>query len=615
MTDERRTAVSNVARLSPDDIATRAFSTSFRGLSEPEVRGFLKRIGEEMQAAAAREQQLRDQVSELEDRLRNPPPLDEQELLEALGDETAKLLRSAREAAADIREKAEETATRIRSEAQADADRVREEAAELLDRRVAEADAEVAAMHRRAEEQIAADREATDAETAAARADADGYAERVRADADVAAEERIASATATGRSMVDEARRVRERVLADLGHRRALLQAQIVELRAGREQLLDAYRVVKRSFLDATTALAAAEDAAAAVRPEPFDAEALEAAMRADDTAGDLADDVVPDVDPEPETDSESATEPEPETDPESATEPEPETESADETEPESGTESADETTPAPDAADAAVEGESGSVSDLFARIREQAEVTEPAPPSAGEAPVDAERVGEQHAGEPAVVEDDEVAEPVVVDAFEQLLAEHLPGAARRAKRALQDEQNEVLDVLRRQKGRPTAEAVLPVPDVQGRHWADALGEAVTAGYGAGAGSERAVPEGLAADLVTMLLEGLRDRLRDAVDNGDPEGVADRVNARYREWRIQHLDALLGDLFAGAYAAGCFDVLPDDTDVRWVPSADGCCADCADNALEAVRKGAPFPTGHTAPLAHPGCRCSVVAVD
>ena len=35
--------------------------------------------------------------------------------------------------------------------------------------------------------------------------------------------------------MVDEARRVRERVLADLAHRRSLLQAQIVELRQGME--------------------------------------------------------------------------------------------------------------------------------------------------------------------------------------------------------------------------------------------------------------------------------------------------------------------------------------------------------------------------------------------
>ena len=43
-------------------------------------------------------------IDELEARLRTPPPLDEQELLEALGEETTRLLRSAREAATDIRD-------------------------------------------------------------------------------------------------------------------------------------------------------------------------------------------------------------------------------------------------------------------------------------------------------------------------------------------------------------------------------------------------------------------------------------------------------------------------------------------------------------------------------
>ena len=60
-----------------------------------------------------------------------------------------------------------------------------------------------------------------------------------------------------GREMLDEAKATRERVLADLARRRSLLQAQIEALRAGRDSLLDAYRVVKRSFLEATGALLA----------------------------------------------------------------------------------------------------------------------------------------------------------------------------------------------------------------------------------------------------------------------------------------------------------------------------------------------------------------------
>ena len=66
--------------------------------------------------------------------------------------------------------------------------------------------------------------------------------------------------------MLDEAHVAHERVLADLGRRRSLLQAQVEELRQGRDRLLEAYRVVKRTFLDATEALAHVEARAATER-------------------------------------------------------------------------------------------------------------------------------------------------------------------------------------------------------------------------------------------------------------------------------------------------------------------------------------------------------------
>src|SRR5439155_6886933 len=69
----------------------------------------------------------------------------------------------------------------------------------------------------------------------------------------------------------------RERVLGDLVRRRALLSAQIEELRGGRDRLLDAYRTVKRTFLEATEALAQVEAHAAVEREahhEPLDVDA-----------------------------------------------------------------------------------------------------------------------------------------------------------------------------------------------------------------------------------------------------------------------------------------------------------------------------------------------------
>ena len=78
-----------------------------------------------------------------------------------------------------------------------------------------------------------------------------------------------------GREMLEEAKSARERVLGDLVRRRALLNGQIEELRGGRDRLLDAYRTVKRTFLEATEALAQVEARAAVERTtshaEPID--------------------------------------------------------------------------------------------------------------------------------------------------------------------------------------------------------------------------------------------------------------------------------------------------------------------------------------------------------
>ncbi len=609
MNNERRTAVPNVARLSPEDIATRSFSTSFRGLSESEVRSFLRRIGSEMTAQAQREQELRDQVAELEERLRNPPPLDEAGLLEALGEETAKLLRTAREAAADIRVKAEESATRIRSEAQTDADAVRAEADEVLDRRVAEAEAEVVGIRQRALD-AAAEVEAS----------AEERAQRLVSESEAAAAATIDAATAQGRSMVDEAKRVRERMLADLGHRRSLLQAQIVELRAGREQLLEAYRAVKRSFLDATAALAAAEERAASQRPERVDPDDLMAAFDAsgDDRAAELSDDIEPDalvsdVEPEPEVELASDVEPGPDAEPEPGpdVEPEPEPEPEPEQEPEVAPES---TT-------------TDGVSGLFARLRAQSTGSPDQMPhddarpetavdeASLETPVDA--APREHTTEvaPEVVLEPEASvdagDPVFA-ARDAMVADVLVLAARRAKRAAQDDQNELLDALRRQKGRPRADDVIVAADAQATVWAQHLAESHALAYHCGAADDRAVPDDLLLVHTTTLLDGLRDRLFDAIDNGVVDEVSDRVNARFREWKTQQLDGLLEDFLVASYTAGVVATLPNGAEVRWVPPTEGCCADCADNALESVRHGMGFPSGHAAPPAHPGCRCTIV---
>jgi len=239
--DRRQRLITSTPHLTVDEIATRSFSKGVRGYAESEVRSFLKRVAEELATAQERERELSVAVDSLEEQLRQPRPLSEQELLDALGEETARLLRSAREAGDEIRRKAEEHAAVVRADAEESAARALREIDEHVERR-------------REEIESAASETATNAEARA----------QALADATVAeAEKIIEGARRQGREMLEEAKGARERVLVDLVRRRALLNAQIEQLRIGRDRLLDAYRSVKRTFLDATEALAQVEGHAA----------------------------------------------------------------------------------------------------------------------------------------------------------------------------------------------------------------------------------------------------------------------------------------------------------------------------------------------------------------
>ncbi|MEI8000347.1 MAG: hypothetical protein WCI50_03255 [Actinomycetes bacterium] len=201
---------------------------------------------------------------------------------------------------------------------------------------------------------------------------------------------------------------------------------------------------------------------------------------------------------------------------------------------------------------------------------------------------------------------------------------------APKVKRHLQDEQNELLDAVRRLRTRADVDAVMPGPDEQLTAWSELLGAAVDDVYAAGrvlgGGRTRPAPGDLVGRLAEVLVTPLRDRvvvaLATALSEGEEAGEADRaraianaVGARYREWRGQDLEPTLGDLLTWAFARGVFDATPNGTTLRWVPAERQQCPDADDNALEPTCKGSAFPTGQSCPPAHPGCRCLVVPSD
>ncbi len=163
MTDVHRRATSS-SRLSPEEIINRGFASAFRGVSETEVRNFLRRVADEITAMRVRETELNGQIQELQERLANPPPVTEQQLLEALGEETARVLRSAQDAAEDMRKRAEERAAARMAEAKEAAERIRQEAEQQAATRTEIAERRAAELEQEAEKQATLQRETAERE-------------------------------------------------------------------------------------------------------------------------------------------------------------------------------------------------------------------------------------------------------------------------------------------------------------------------------------------------------------------------------------------------------------------------------------------------------------------
>jgi DivIVA domain-containing protein len=551
------------SRTSPEAVAERTFSQAKRGYAESEVRAYLRMVSDELAGAAARERELGNRVRDLESQLQKPslPPSD-QDLVALLGEETARVLGQARESAAELRSKAEEHARRVVREAQETARELRTTTQQAVEAKT---------------------REAEDA------------------------------ARARAKEIVGEARAMRERILLDLNERRDALVSQINDLRGGRGQLVETYQIVERALAHATRVIAAEPSA-------PADAPAPPADGPLDATA--TADVAVPQV----ATATESA-----ET-----------VGAADATDSSGATADAPEAAADPHAESDAESAAGPDVGALFEKLRSgtgtgnaapTTEGTEAPPDSpAGEAPDPADSDTDTDSGDASGDDSEDGSEATLetppgdgaaAAARDAALAETTGDLVRRGKRALQDEQNDLLDGLRRQRGKIDLTKVLPALDDQLARWAHVLQPSVDAAYAAGAlsagGALGAAPRTLLMELSTSTVTPLRDRLSASIERVDARTPADteialaqRLGARYREWRSQDLDTVLTDAVAVAYSRGVYDAAPDGARLRWIPTAEGKCPDCDDNALEPTVKGSVFPTGQPHPPAHPGCRCVLV---
>ncbi|HEX2040460.1 MAG TPA: DivIVA domain-containing protein [Acidimicrobiales bacterium] len=654
--------------LSPDDVTQRTFATSFRGFDPGEVRTFLGRVAAQLREAEERAADLAERLAAAEERVAHPQ-LDVDTLTTALGEETARILKSAQDAAHDIRAKAEENIAQLLREAYEDASRLR-------------ADAELV---------LAKETEGAEAAAAEIRATAEAEATAALGRARQEAERLLGEVEAKARLMVEEAEASRARILDDLARRRRVAHAQVEQLRAGRERLLEAYRVVRTTLDEVTEELVraesearhAADEAARRADVDPLPPPTVEA--EPEPAAG-------PRPEPEPESESVSAPEPEsapepvaeepplpeepgPEADatveddevvelppsrrlvgtpvappvtgppteewrmsslriirPPKVEEPEPESESAPEPVaeepplPEEPVPAAEVAEPEPDADERpAASTVASAVDELFARIRAEAPAAEPEAPAAEPEPEPVSEpqrqpapVAEAEPAEAAVPSDDEA----VLQRRDGALEEVDSRLARRLKRALQDDHNDVLDRLRVHRGRVHAEALLPTAEAHPSRFREVAASLLGEAAAAGARFIEADPaEAKLDDLVNGLADDvvgpLRRRLERSFDEGADEEhalVVERIGAAYREAKGRRIEQLASDYAVAAFSRGTLAAVAEGSPLRWiVDDAGDACPDCDDNALAGPTPcGAVYPTGQTHPPAHAGCRCLVV---
>jgi hypothetical protein len=294
-------------------------------------------------------------------------------------------------------------------------------------------------------------------------------------------------------------------------------------------------------------------------------------------------------------------------------------------------------------------EGPSASVDDLFARLRaaraesvveraqqsnaEDADAAEDTPVADTDTETD-ETVSltiiedlSVFQASPKAPEVEEAPDDTLFGQRDASLTPIIVACAKKLKRVLADEQNEILHTLRRNDPVRTIDTMLPWETEQAARYAAAITADLEKAALMGAASiDKGTVKEHKADinragatktaieaLTTTIVAPLRERLERAVSDaaGDNAELADTVRGLYREWKTQRIDEHLDDVARAAFGRGALAAVVPGTRVCWMVDPHGpACPDAEDNALAGeVAAGQPFPTGHTSAPAHEGCRC------
>jgi DivIVA domain-containing protein len=635
---------------SPNSVSTATFSSSRRGFDPAEVRDFLRMVAAELARLQEREKALDRELRAALRATTNPAvALDEEVVTRLLGEEAVRILSTAREAASQIKVRAEEGASRVLREATDEAQRMREEAEIEAARRRQDAASDAEAELQMAKQQ---GRDMVN--------EARAYRERVLGE--------LARRREMARQQIEQLVHGRDRLLQ--AFERARLAA--VDVMAEMTPLGQPAEYVNLSpttgpvplmvpatdlpvFPSATSPEVGAESSAAGL-PEAPAVDELVADL--DDEPAALVEVEVVEVEVEVEVVEVEVVEVEVLIEPGAEG-------STDESDAAEATVDRDESTDhehlapvvalfageidAPAEQPASADGGSKpSVDDLFAKLRAArtdsvaARATQPHDDDAPEAVVepDDERPvaptplrSVDATEELSVFQPSPTAPEVEVEVadtpFGRRDAELTPlivAAARKLKRVLADEQNDVLHAMRGQK-KVTFESLFPSLPEHVKRYADAITSELRASALAGAASIDSRSESTHLKAVTKaaavrpavealgstVVQPLRDRVERAVADttGDPDDLVSAIRAIYREWKTQRIDEHLDDVALAAFGHGQLAAVKPGMPVCWSVDPHGpACPDAEDNALAGVvAAGEEFPTSHRCAPAHEGCRC------
>jgi DivIVA domain-containing protein len=625
---------------SPAAVGSAAFPTSRRGFDQAEVRDFLKMVAAEMARLQERERFLESEMRAMQTRgLSAPGRLDEETVTTLLGEEAARVLTAARDASTQIRDRAEESATRLVKDAAEDAVRIREsavlEAARIRDDSGADAESEIEMAKQQGRDMVNEARE---------------YREKVlselsrRRDAARSQIEQLLHGRDRLMNAFERARLASEDVIGGLTDAHdepefivdlspttgpvPIINSEHPSVKVfDREEVIieeESAEVVTNVVIFDHETEAVVEDTAEEVSVEVIHETQIVDVLHPVHTATDISPLVEDVVSVEPTETSQtnvvslfgrgrrSVDMPEIEIEP--ATEmPIKEVVVA----------------PAPKKDVVAVDDifaklRAGSTADVAAKATTASVIVKDEKPVAKTASPKAEKKAKAKPTAPVI-------DPARFEERNEELSPVVVAMARKLKRVLADEQNTVLGHVRAKRSSLDIAAVLGTEAEHSARYADAVAEdsmtAASAGAksvkAAGGSSRRVTQKAIAAHAVTAITAGLvagfREDARIAIGEaeGDREVLLGLIRDVYRSWKTERIDSHVDDIACSSYSHGAYLALEPGSRITWMAEPDtNCCSECEDNSLGgSVVRGDDFPTGHSHPPAHAGCRCLVAPVQ